>query len=114
MFEIARVMISPSLVTIHAFDDAPSVTKPSGATSHASSAPRTLASVFASACASNPTDLMSRRAQRMSGTLTMRVPLRADGVSISARGSANMKIVRRGVSGATKSRAPYAPRVTCR
>ena len=41
-------------------------------------------------------------------------PLRADGVSISARGSANMKVVRRGLSGATKSRAPYAPRVTCR
>ena len=45
-------MISPSCVTIHAFEDAPSVTKPSGATSQASSAPLAFASVLASACAS--------------------------------------------------------------
>src|SRR5205085_6012182 len=63
-----RVTTVPFLVTIHAFDDEPSVTKPCLSTNQASWAPCSRAACLASTLGNSDTDLMSTRAQRVSGT----------------------------------------------
>ena len=85
-----RVITLPSAVTIQAFDEAPSVTKPSWSTNQASRAPCSRAACLASTLGSSATDLMSTRAQRLSGTVMTATPFAAsrsprDG-SMAARG----------------------------
>src|SRR5689334_8551728 len=58
-------------------DAEPSVTKPPLSTNQASRAPCSFAICFASTLGSSDTDLMSTRAQRLSGTVTTVTPLAA-------------------------------------
>ena len=64
----ARVTTAPSRVTIQALVEEPSVTKPFASTNQASLAPASRAACLASTFGSSPTDLMSTRSQRLSGT----------------------------------------------
>src|SRR5205085_6295553 len=63
-----RVTTVPFLVTIQAFDDEPSVTKPCLSTNQASRAPCSRAACLASTLGNSDTDLISTRSQRVSGT----------------------------------------------
>ena len=61
-------------VTIQALLDDPSVTRPSRSTNQASRAPCSRAACLASTLGRSETDLMSTRAQRLSGTVMTAMP----------------------------------------
>src|SRR5215471_3454531 len=69
-----RVTTSSSAVTIQAFDDAPSVTKPWASMNQASRAPASRAVCFANTFGSSDIDLMSGRAQRLSARVMIAMP----------------------------------------
>ena len=95
-----------------AFDEPPSVTRPSS-TIHTSPAPASAAACLASTWAIIATVLMSRRFQRRSGTVITSIPLRALGLSATGRACVNKTSDGFGSSGKAKSRSP-GPRVICR
>jgi hypothetical protein len=93
-----------------ALDEPPSVTKPSS-TSQASCAPASFAACLARTCASRLSDLMSRRCQRRSGTVTTAIPVCAAGALAIALAWVNIATVGLASSGKKKSRSA-TPRVT--
>ena len=88
------------------------MTKPSS-TSQASSLPACFAIILHIDGASSCTVLMSRRAQRMSGTAITLMPSRVAAVSTSGRLCVNITRLGTGAAGQAKSRSA-APRLTCR
>ena len=94
-------------------DEPPSVTLPSSII-QASPAPASAAACLASTCASSATLLMSRRAQRRSGTVITSMPVLADGALTMSLTEVNMISVGLTPLGNAKSRPVSAPRVTSR
>ena len=92
-------------------DEPPSVTLPSSII-QASPAPASAAACLASTCASSATLLMSRRVQRMSGTVMMPMPVLADGALTMSLTEVNIINVGLTPFGKAKSRPVSAPRVT--
>ena len=92
-------------------DEPPSVTLPSSII-QASPAPASAAACFASTCASSATLLMSRRDQRMSGTVITAMPFLAESALTMSLTEVNMIIVGVTPLGKAKSRPLSAPRVT--
>ena len=111
--ELCRVTSTSSWVRMKADDDPPSVTLPSSII-QASPAPASAAACLASTCASSATLLMSRRAQRMSGTVITAMPDFADGALTMSLTEVNITSVGLTSFGNAKSRPVSAPRVTCR